>query len=410
MVLYPVLMNILMLTYEIIDEGGNFIRCYSLAKQLVAFGHKVTILASNKHLSLISQRSVRQGVTIIEVGCPLPRRIRHNGASPFQIFGRILYLLRNHDFDVVHGFGHRPAVSVPSFFFGLIYRKPYIADWADLWGWGGLASDRGGIVGTAIGFFDDILEKTVYRAASRLTVICTSLKQKASRLGIPKSRISVVPPGASADEIVPLLKTAARKSLGFPSRAYVLVYIGNAPYDARLLAETVAEVLKREKHAMAIVVGRPMAEFEEIITEYNLDSRVRRFGFISHENLEKFMASGDVMLLPYTNRTINTNRYPNKLGDYLASGRPIVANPTGDLATVFATHHIGDFAPENPVKFAQVVLRLLHNSKRMSVLGRNARRLAEREFSWKRRAETLCGVYTEACLEKTSGLIPREAA
>mgnify|MGYP001558243720 FL=1 len=99
------------------------------------------------------------------------------------------------------------------------------------------------------------------------------------------------------------------------------------------------------------------------------------------------------MVLPYTNREINTNRYPNKIGDYLASGRPIVTNPTGDLARLFNDYHIGAVASESPVGFSRVIMRLLKDTKKRRLMGRAARRLAEGEFSWRRSAESLCTFY-----------------
>ncbi len=387
-------MNILMLTYEVADEGGNYIRCFSLAKELVTLGHQVTLLASNKCSALRDKRTVRHGVIIIEIACPLPHRIRHNGTSPFQVIGRMMHIIGNRHYDVVYGFGHRPSVFFPAFLYAWVYNKRYIADWADLWGWGGLASYRGGFWGTIVGSLDDLMERFVYRHSNGLTVISSALFRRAISVGIPQANIAIISPGSSTDEIVPLSKTTQRRNHGFSAHDHIVMYVGNAPYDAQLLAQTIIEIFKRDDKALAVVVGRRMEEFDQSLATSKYASRIRRYGFVPHNNIAPLLACGDVMLLPYTNREINTNRYPNKIGDYLASGRPVAANPTGDLARLFHDYHIGVVAPENPVGFARAVITLFKNPRIMKTMGKNARALAKGDFSWKRAAQTFNEFYT----------------
>lgn len=402
-------MNILMLTYEVVDEGGNFIRCFSLAKTLVKLGHRVTVLASNRTSGLHERKTIRQGVVVIEIACPLPHRIRHNGTSPFQIISRTIHVFRN-NYDLVHGFGHRPSVFIPAFVHKLLYRRPYIADWADLWGWGGLASYRGGILGTIIGLTDDMLEKFVYRFSDAVTVISNPLLCRVRRLGVLQGHAVIIPPGSSVDEIVPLAKITQRKKHGFSTHDHILVYVGNAPYDAGLLGHVVVEVLKQDDKAYAIIIGRHMEEFDSIVRISAVKKRIRHYGFIAHDRMGSLLACGDVMVLPYTNREINANRYPNKIGDYLAAGRPVVANATGDLARLFSDHHIGKTAPEDPIGFARVILRLFGDDRMRILFGHNARRLAEGEFSWKRSAESLNAFYLSLSAEYSSTSTLRNAA
>lgn len=398
-----------MLTYEVVDEGGSFIRSFSLAKKLVKLGHTVTLLASNKKPGLFERKTKRHGVVVIEIACPLPHRIRHNGTSPFQTIGRTVHVLR-HRYDVVHGFGHRPSVFIPAFIHKFLYRRPYVADWADLWGWGGLGSYRGGLWGTTVGWLDDILEKFVYRNSDGVSVISRDLFQRARRFGVLQSHTAIVPPGSSVDEIVPLSKATQRKKYGFSIRDHILVYVGNAPYDARLLGKVIVEVMTQDDRARAIIIGRHMEEFDSVVRISGFKKRIRHYGFIAHDHISTLMACGDVMVLPYTNREINTNRYPNKIGDYLAAGRPTVANATGDLARLFRAYPIGETAPEEPIGFARVILLLLTDAKKRRVLGQNARRLAEREFSWRRSAESLDAFYLSILEEYHSMSTPRSPA
>src|SRR5688572_3889234 len=104
-------MRILMLTYEIVHRGGSFIRCHSLAKNLAALGHEITLMAAARQPLISPRTTTMDGVSVVEVPDILPARLRHAGLSPIEVLTRNGYL-HDRKFDLVHGFGHRPTVSV----------------------------------------------------------------------------------------------------------------------------------------------------------------------------------------------------------------------------------------------------------------------------------------------------------
>jgi glycosyltransferase involved in cell wall biosynthesis len=79
---------------------------------------------------------------------------------------------------------------------------------------------------------------------------------------------------------------------------------------------------------------------------------------------------------------------PNKFFDYLAAGRPVLINYPGWLATLITEHRCGVVVPpENPTAFADALVRLADDPRGRVEMGKNARRLAEAEFSRERLAE-----------------------
>lgn len=374
-------MNILMITYEIADQGGNYIRCFSLAKNLVKRGHRVTLMASNIKKRLVTVSRFEEGVLVIEFPCILPHRIRHDGTSIFQIISRCLHIL-THRYDIIHGFGHRPAVIIPALLHRALYQKPYFADWADLWGRGGISIYRGLIKGAPVRIFDTLTEPWIYSHVDGLTVISSDLKKRALNLGLPPYKIQLLKVGADIDSIRPLSKDTARKKLNLPSGAPIAVFVGQSTYDITFLARIYIELICFNPRATLLLVGPRFLEFERIIAEANKRTHIIYLGQLSHLKIGDVLACGDVMLLPYTDRPINRGRYPNKIGDYLAAGRPIVSNPTGDIKQLFKKYRIGLLAGETPREFASVVNRLFHDKHLSSVLGLNARHLAETKLSW----------------------------
>jgi len=93
---------------------------------------------------------------------------------------------------------------------------------------------------------------------------------------------------------------------------------------------------------------------------------------------------------------MNRARGPIKLGDYLAAGRPIVANPVGDLVDVFRADDVGLLAGQTPEEFGAAIAELLSDAPRASHMGATARRVAVDKYAWRRLAPALLDVYRKA--------------
>jgi glycosyltransferase involved in cell wall biosynthesis len=116
---------------------------------------------------------------------------------------------------------------------------------------------------------------------------------------------------------------------------------------------------------------------------------------LDREALSAAMACADVLLLPYTNRPVNLYRYPNKLGDYLSAGRPIVTNDTGDLGRLVAEERVGLVAPDTPEAFALAVKKLFDDVALADELALRGRALAETKLDWRFLARDLEAFYIQ---------------
>ncbi|MFQ5944212.1 MAG: glycosyltransferase family 4 protein [Anaerolineales bacterium] len=382
-----------MLTHNMTGIGGSFMRAHSLAKSLANMGHTVTLLASRRFSGLKMISEVHERVQVIQSADILPSRLRHGGLSPMDIAGRMKNAMQAH--DIVHGFDHRPAVSFPALLARRKHKIPYVADWADLWGKDGIAAERGILSGLLLGSLDHYWEQRVHKIAEAVTVISSDLGNRALMLGVPEERIRDVPVGSNADEITPLPQAAMRSKHKFPQEARVLTHIGFAPYDAKLLAESFAILAKSDPRVVLAITGTSMGEVNEVAEAEGFADRVWYLGFVPYHQLEEILSCGDVMLLPFSNRSINRARYPNRFGDYLAAGRPIATNLTGDLGQTVVDERIGIATEDKPEAFAAGILELLEDDSQRKSMGRRARQLAEGRYSWRSIAQTVSNLYDE---------------
>lgn len=386
-------LSILYLTYEEIEGGGNFFRCISLARQLAKV-HKVTLLTTQNKVSLLVRHKKDRNLDVVVLPAILPQRFRNGGYDPLNILARIVFVLY-HSFSVVHGFGHRPAVLFPSLVARIRGKAPYVADWADLWGKGGIADRRYGFFGPITARLDDLLEQRAYQWADHVTVISSYLKSKAIALGVSAQKITMVGVGADTELIYPLSKKKARRSIGMSVNSPMVVYSGIGNYDISFLFSALNELIKKDPAVEVLLIGPQLRDRGQYVRRFESPGHIHRVGFVPHDRLATYLACGDVLLLPYLNTPINLGRFPNKFGDYLAAGRPIVSHPTGDLKKYFVTYDIGRLAPEDPRVFAETIVTMLQDKKMLVAMGQNARRLACK-ISWSTVARSLEKVYFRA--------------
>jgi glycosyltransferase involved in cell wall biosynthesis len=201
--------------------------------------------------------------------------------------------------------------------------------------------------------------------------------------------------GANSDLIIPLPKKEMRNRLGLPLGAFIAAHTGLAPYDIPYLGKAFVELAKRNSNAFLVMSGRHFPILEQIVAEAGFSNRLVWLGMLDRAALTAAMACADVLLLPYTNRSVNRFRHPNKLGDYLSAGRPIVTNRNGDLGQLVSEERVGLAVEDTPEAFALAVNQLFEDSQLADELGQRGRELAETKLDWRFLVAGLEGFYRE---------------
>lgn len=386
-------LKVLFLTHNIAGVGGSYMRSFSLARQLVPLGYEMTLVASRSTPGLSMRRLNIDGLLQIEMPDLMPRRVRHGGLSPMDILLRSIWLLSRR-FDVIHTFGHRPVVILPALIGRRAKRALFVSDWADLWGSEGIASERSSSLSKLLGHLDDYVENRIRLRADGVTAISRDLDRRLDEQGVPKELRLILPPGANLDIIRPVDKETARIKLGLPPDTHVVAFSGYAPYDQAFFFQAILHLLRKDQRVRVISSGALVASFADITRREGFSERVVQYGTLPLNEIGMVLGAADVLLLPYLNTPVNRGRFPNKFGDFLAAGRPIVTHRTGDLGELAGREDLGILSSEIPEEFAEDVLKLLHSPAERQRMGVNARQFAEQHWSWKLRAEQLSAFYT----------------
>jgi glycosyltransferase involved in cell wall biosynthesis len=387
-------MHILMLNHNVAWRS-TFYRAFYFARELVLRGHDVTLATISDKRWLREEQSSIEGVRVVktpDVGVGLGR----TGWDPWDSVYRAFRFAKE-PFDVVHGFDCRPVVLGPCLALRGLGRVPWVTDWADWWGRGGAISERKSWA-LRVGFapFETFLEERFRRFADQVTVTSRALRDRAVSLGIRTDRVHYIPSGANVTTIRVLDRQACRREVGLAPDALVACFVGFVQYDLELVIRAFAVARGEVPGAKLLLVGPPNRAAERLVRELGVGSAIVDVGPQPFDRIPLHLGAADVLLLPLSDNLMNRARGPIKLGDYLAAGRAILANPVGDLVDVFRADDVGTLAPDAPEPYGKALAAMLRDLERCGVQGRNARRVAEEKYAWRHLVPRLEAVYDRA--------------
>jgi glycosyltransferase involved in cell wall biosynthesis len=301
--------------------------------------------------------------------------VGRTGWDPWNTLRRTMWI-RNRVFDVIHTVDTRPAVSLPAMWGRRSSGAVWVADWTDWWGRGGATTERQGwLVRTLIGPVEQWFEENPRPRADGTVVISHALGRRAESLGIDAKDILYLPPGADPTAIRDTPVADARQRCGLAAAAPLVGYLGNIyQRDADLLFETMQLLTTRETRLL--MVGDPGCRVPVSVKE-----RVTVTGRLPFERMLDHLAACDVLALPLSDTIANRGRWPSKVNEYVAVGRPTVACDVGDVAGLLRDHDIGLLVRPDPREFAARLDELLADPQRARNMGERAREIARTTYS-----------------------------
>lgn len=371
-------MKILLIVLNMIGQG-TYWRAFHLGKQLGRKSHDVTLIATSRNRKFGVQENVHQDIRLIEVPDIFSGSMR-SGWDLWNTLNRIIWI-NGRNFDVVHAFESRPTVIFPALFATRGTHTPLIMDWADWFGKGGSVEERTNkYIRSTLRPVETFFENRFRTRATGSTVICTKLMEKAISLGVSTDTIQLLPNGSDTEHILPGEKMRSRERFKLSSDEFIIGYVGSIFWrDAQLLAESFNQVVNQIPDSRLLMIGNNKLDISKFVTK---PEKVVQTGYVNQSNLNEYLATCDIFWLPLSNSDANKGRFPLKLNDYLAAGRPIIATSVGDIPSVFKYGEIGFLCSPQAEEFARKTIELYKNRSDWQALGNNSRQLAETHFSW----------------------------
>ncbi|MFC2113429.1 glycosyltransferase family 4 protein [Bacteroidota bacterium] len=182
-----------------------------------------------------------------------------------------------------------------------------------------------------------------------------------------------------------------------------MAYVGNMQGNkdgVPILIESYAIIARKYPDIHLVLIGDKdfdgFAKLLELIRERDLSDRVHFTGRIERDDLPAFLTSANYLVLARPDSKQAEGGFPNKLGEYLATGKPIIVTSVGEIPE-YLTDGINAFIsiPNDSVAFADKMQEALDDPQRSIKIGAEGRKLVETIFHPKMQAGKMLEFFTE---------------
>jgi glycosyltransferase involved in cell wall biosynthesis len=228
----------------------------------------------------------------------------------------------------------------------------------------------------------------LWHDADALVAVSNGLRSYAKETA-PDLPIQVIPNAIDLSAFTPPVQRETGGSVR-------LLYVGrfNTFKNVETLVEAVGRLSQMDVGDFELnLVGegeqRPVVE--RMVSELGLTRRVHFVGWVARDRIADHYRSADIFVTATT-----WEGMPNTVLEAMACGLPIVGTQASGLRELVRDGLNGYLVPiKDPDALVQALARLVDNGYERRRMGRQSRKLAEREFAWEYIAEQYVKVYEE---------------
>jgi teichuronic acid biosynthesis glycosyltransferase TuaC len=186
------------------------------------------------------------------------------------------------------------------------------------------------------------------QAATRVFCVSDSLRRLAVELGAAAETTEVVGNGVDTGRFYPVERTAARRKVGLPVDATVLVSVGALVERKGMqrVIDCLPTLLQRhpDLHYLIVGGGSPegdmRAELDAQVARLGLDERVHFLGALPPDELKWALSAADIFVLATRNEG-----WANVFLEAMACGLPVITTDVGGNAEVVCRAELGSVVP-----------------------------------------------------------------
>ena len=152
-------------------------------------------------------------------------------------------------------------------------------------------------------------------------------------------------------------------------------------YGYKYLIEAI-EIVKKDIPEIELQIigeGEDREKIEKIIEQKNMENKVKLFGRIPHEKIEKYICNFDVAVFP----SIEYESFGVSVLEVAASGVPSIVSDIGGLPEVIEDNKTGFLVPPKNAKEIAKKILLLYNDRELRwEMSKNAVNFVKENYNW----------------------------
>ncbi|MFZ2340219.1 MAG: glycosyltransferase family 4 protein [Bacteroidales bacterium] len=142
--------------------------------------------------------------------------------------------------------------------------------------------------------------------------------------------------------------------------------------------------------------GQDGPKMLELIKETGMTERIIYLGSLPRESIPSFLHGAEVLALPRPDSRQAQGGFPTKLGEYLASGRPVCVTKVGEIPAYLQNNESAFLSePGNIESYVDSLRIALTNRSLAKRVGENGRKVAETVFNMEIQARHIADLLKE---------------
>jgi glycosyltransferase involved in cell wall biosynthesis len=161
-----------------------------------------------------------------------------------------------------------------------------------------------------------------------------------------------------------------------------------------ILIEAFKRISSKYRNSKLYIIGdshnSDKDKIRKLIKHLQIEDRVILTGYVSRERLKELLSNAAILALakPYSKQAESC--FPSKLGEYLATGNPVVVTKTGEIPDYLTDRKTAFLAePDSVIDLATKLDYVLSNPELAKKVGIEGRKVALKHFNYKNQAKRI---------------------
>jgi len=186
----------------------------------------------------------------------------------------------------------------------------------------------------------------------------------------------------------------------FPYIGYCGTISGNKD-GVPILIEAFASITARFPELRLVLVGNNsnkagIKETMDAIDKCKVADKVIFTGLIERDMMPVILCNAEILVVSKPDNEQNSGNFPIKIGEYLATGVPVVVTSVGEIPLFIKDGESGYLAiPGSADSFAKKMEEALDNKDKAKQAGLNGRKIAEENFDYKKVSKIMADYIAE---------------
>lgn len=236
----------------------------------------------------------------------------------------------------------------------------------------------------------ELFEKSAFYAYDGIALMTKTLYNHYQQFPDPKPKLLHLPMTVDLSRFTGLVNRKENRSKPY------ICFIGsysNAKDGVDILLKSFATISQKFPDYKLVMHG--FIEYDtpghrQLIKELNIEHKVMYNDPISRDLVPTILANASLLVLPRPKSKQAEGGFPTKLGEYLASGKPVCVTKVGEIPQYLEDSKNAFLAePSDIDSFSDCMYRALSNPELAIQVGQNGRKTAETQFNMDVQAKNL---------------------